>query len=170
MFLKATFSFLLAVWLGAFGAFACQPLPKPRDAVVLQVSGEIARTNAGAEARFDRGMLRALDWETTQSFTKWTDGPQAFSGPTLAAVLDAVSAQGTRIKAYALNDYAVEFPISDAGRYNVLLAMEQDGKPMRVRNKGPIWIIYPIASAEEAVNAPVNHKMIWQLDRLVVLP
>lgn len=167
---KGTVTAVVALWLGATWGWASEPLPQPSDAVLLTVSGEIGVTNTGGQAVFDRSMLRALDWQTLESFTKWTEGAQSFAGPSLAGVLQAVDARGTRIKAYALNDYSVELPISDAAEYGVLLAMENAGTPMRVRDKGPIWIIYQIKSPEAAVNAPTNHKMIWQLNRLEILP
>lgn len=167
---KGILTAVLTLWMGVSGALAGEPLPPPSQAVLLTVSGEIGLTNAGDQAAFDRAMLRALDWQTLESFTKWTEGEQTFTGPTLAAVLQAVDARGTRIKAYALNDYSVEIPVSDAAEYGVLLAVENGGKAMRVRDKGPIWIIYRIDTPEAAVNAPTNHKMIWQLNRLEILP
>lgn len=170
MLTRTTLFAFLAVWMGAFGASACAPLPAATDPVMLSVSGEISCTNAGDQARFDAAMLRALDWKVIETYTKWTEGPQTFSGPTLASLLASVGATGARLKAQALNDYAVELPTQDIDSYTVLLAIEHDGKPMRVRDKGPIWIIYRMGTQNAALHAAVNSRMIWQLVRLEVLP
>lgn len=157
---------LCAVWLSLCGAAADQPLrPDPR-AVVLTVSGAIDQSH---EIAFDRAMLRTLDWVEVETFTPWTKGPQRFSGPRLSAVLDAVRARGVRLKAVALNDYTVEIPVKDAQTHQVILALEHEGRAMGVRQKGPVWLIYPHATQASAENSPVSHKMIWQMTHLMIL-
>lgn len=157
-----------ALWcVVACGAALAAPLPEPQGQVLLEVSGEIGATN-GDSARFDLDMLRALDWREIETFTSFTSGPQRFAGPTLASLLQAVEAQGVRIHATAINDYFVEIPVVHAAQHDVLLAVEMNGKRMRVRDKGPIWVVYPLS--EEAARAkPFDTEMIWQLTRISVL-
>lgn len=138
----------------------------PASQVLLTVSGAIAHPH---DMVFDRDMLRALDWQEIETFTKWTEGPQQFSGPSLSALLAAVGARGGRLRAVALNDYAVEIPIEDAALHNVILAMEHGGAEMGVRQKGPVWVIYPQLSQALAEESPFSHKMIWQMTRLTIL-
>lgn len=162
-------SFLLclcALWLTVTAAYADHPgQPAPGD-VVLTVSGVIDHRHA---VTFDREMLRALDWEEVQTFTKWTEGPQRFSGPRLSAVLEAVGARGVRLKAVALNDYTVEIPVTDAAAHHVILAIEHEGQTMGVRQKGPVWIIYPHGSQARAEASTFSHRMIWQMTHLMIL-
>jgi hypothetical protein len=58
-------------------------------------------------------------------------------------LLKKVGASGTEITAVALNDYKVKIPIADFDKVNVILAYRRDGKAMPVRDKGPLWIMYP---------------------------
>ena len=131
--------------------------------VLLTVTGKVD----GGQVSFDREELRSLDWQEITTFTSFTEGQQTFAGPTLASVLRAVAARGERIHATAINDYTVSFPFADAEEHDVLLAMEHNGRPMRVRDKGPIWVVYPL-SEDEAAAQKRDAEMIWQLDRLIV--
>lgn len=150
-----------ATWAVAAG------LNAPTGAVLLTVSGEISAHNGQGEARFDRDMLQGLDWREVRTFTSFTEGEQVFAGPTLASLLAAVGAKGTTIHATAINDYSVPIPVEHALAHNVILAMDRDGKPMRVRDKGPIWVVYPL-SESDAAKQTFDEEMIWQLDRLSV--
>lgn len=156
-----------AAWLAATAALA--QLPDADGQAILVVAGDIAQTNAGEEAHFDVDMLRNLDWVEIETYTSFTEGPQRFAGPTLASLLRAVEAQGSKMTATALNGYFVSIPIDHAQAHDVILAMEHNGERMRVRDKGPIWVVYPLS--ESAARAkPFDTEMIWQLQRLEVQP
>lgn len=151
----------------AGGGNAAQ-LDAPSGPVVLNVSGDITHSNADAVARFDSDMLRALDWVDVASYTDWTEGQIVFGGPTLQSLLDAVGVTSGIIHAVALDEYTVDIPVSDALEFGVILAMERDGKPMRVRDKGPVWVIYPKPTAEDVKDSTNNAKMIWQVKELII--
>lgn len=139
-------------------------LPPPRGPVILTVAGTIERTNVGGLAEFDLDMLLAMPQTQVRTDTFWTDGPQEFSGVPLADLLAHVGADGATLRATALNDYAIEIPVSDASDHGVLLALEHNGALMRVRDKGPIWVVYP--NPDDVPEA--RNRMIWQLRRLDV--
>ena len=111
-------------------------LPVPQGRVLLTVTGAIDNTNVDGTAQFDRAMLEAL----------------------------GANDQNV-VRAAAINDYRVEIPVSDAAEHEVVIALEHNGKPMRVRDKGPMWIIYPIEQSE-VKDSEFNSKMIWQLSTL----
>ena len=164
-YLRRTFLIAVAISIGS-GAFASM-LKAPTGAVILSVSGAIEQTNQEGVAEFDRDMLTELDWTTIESYTTWTEGPKKFTGVPLATLLDAVGANGTELVATALNDYSVKIPVADAEEHDVLLALEMDGEQMRIRDKGPIWVIYPQSEAE-AAEPEFDEKMIWQLKSLEI--
>ena len=161
---------LLAVLcLGPLMARA-QEQAAPAGEVLLTISGEIARTDATGVARFDRAMLEALEQQSFETTTIWTEGPQRFSGVSLQVLLEAVGAQGTLLRATALNDYAVEIPVSDAVPGGPLVAYLQNGAPMSVREKGPLWIVYPFDSSAAYQTEQTYARSIWQLVAIEVLP
>ncbi len=153
----------LIVLAGAAGA---GDLGRPAGKVILTISGDIEHTNAGDRAEFDRTMLEALGTSELTVETAWTDGRPTFSGVLGSRILDAVGARGDEIVARAINDYQVTIPISDLRRYPILFALKQDGRYMRVRDKGPIWVIYPRETNPELDNEETKQKWIWQLSSI----
>lgn len=143
-------------------------LEKPVGKIILTVSGNITNTNAGDKAVFDRDMLEALGSAELSVNTPWTDGRQVFIGVPGKRVLDAVGARGEKMLAKAINDYQVEIPLSDLRNYPVLFALKQNGKYMRVRGKGPIWIIYPRETYPELDTDEITDRWVWQLEEIVI--
>ncbi len=161
------FLLLLCAMLTPFAAPGAG-LEQPTGKVILTVSGKISHTNSGDKALFDRAMLEALGVDELTVETAWTDGRPTFSGIRGAKILDAVGAQGATIVARAINDYQVEIPASELREYPVLFALKQDGRYMRVRDKGPIWIIYPRETYPELDTEQHKDKWIWQLESIQI--
>ena len=159
---------LLASACVAGPALASEPLPLPEGDVILEVRGAIGRQNVGDAALLDRTLLESFGTATMQTATPWTDGRPVFEGVPATRLLAALDASGEVIVARALNDYEVEIPVSDFERYDVLFALKQDGRYMRVRDKGPIWIVYPMDEHPEVGNQELQQRWIWQLKSLYV--
>ena len=68
----------------------------------------------------------------------------------------------------ALNDYSLIVPARDAFEYEVILAVLREGEPMSVREKGPIWVIYPMDSYPELQDDVYNDRLVWQLKSISV--
>jgi hypothetical protein len=134
----------------------------------LTVSGNIERPTDGAAATFNRAALRRLGTVTLRTSTIWTDGRPEFEGVLARDVLEAVGARGETVTAGALNDYVADIPIEDFYRYDVLLALEQDGVELTLRDRGPIWIVYPRDQHPELQDPLHDQKMVWQLEELQV--
>ena len=69
----------------------------------------------------------------------------------------------------ALNDYAATVPIDDFAKFNVILAMKRDGQYMPVRDKGPLFVIYPYDSSPELKSQVYYARSVWQVKSLEVL-
>lgn len=138
--------------------------------VEISVSGNIASKLKGAHEITGENVaivdLEKLPQTEIRTYTDWTDGLQVFSGVLLKDLIDAVGASGNEIVATALNDYSATIPISDAYDFSVLLAIKHNGSYMRVRDKGPIWIVYPSKASFTAKVNPYNDRMVWQLSQL----
>lgn len=101
--------------------------------------------------------------------TPWTEGTSTFDGVLLRDLIRQLGITGSTIKLVALNDYTITIPVSDLDAYDVILAYGRDGVPMPVRDKGPLWVIYPLDDHPE-LNAQETHaKMIWQVRRMEVM-
>jgi hypothetical protein len=160
---------LVVLWLvGTLAASSvrAEELPRPTGEVILSVTGDITRTNAPMRADFDRGMLVALGEQSFTTSHSWADKPTTFTGVPVARLLDAVGAQGTKIRAVAVNNYSVELDVAEMRRYPVLLAMKADGVDLQLRDRGPLWIVYPRDNHRELRDERHNFKWIWQLRSL----
>lgn len=159
---------LLLTCLGAWARGVHAALAAPRERVVLSLSGRISLRNRGDEADFDLDMIAALPQHSFQTRTPWDKLPRKFSGPLLRELLNAVGAQGRTLQAVALNDYKVMIPVEDAQRFDVIVCHRVDDQPMRVRDRGPLFIVYPFDSHTELQNPRYFSRSIWQLRRLDV--
>lgn len=154
----------LAWWVGTARA-----LDPPSSAVVLTVQGRVRLPNDGKRAQFDMAMLEALPQRTLQTRTPWYPQARRFTGPLLRDLLAAAGAQGSSLRLVALNDYQVDMPMDDAVRHDVIVARLMDDKPMAVRDKGPLFIIYPFDAQPELRSAVYYGRSAWQLRTIEVL-
>lgn len=143
-------------------------LDAPKGPVVLTVKGSITETNGPDGASFDIEMLNALAQRTTVTKTPWTEGEPSFTGPLGSAILDAVGASGTTMVVTALNDYAAEVPLADFREHEVILATAQDGQPLSVRDKGPLFLIYPFDSNPDLYTEAYFSRSVWQIKSIEI--
>ncbi len=95
--------------------------------------------------------------------TPFLPGTTTFEGVLLRDLLKAAQLEAPRLVMTALNDYRVEVPAADAAQYDVIVAYKLDGQYMRIRDKGPFWLVYPLDRHPELQNGATATKMIWQM-------
>lgn len=152
---------------------ALLPLPAlaletPAGPVVLSVTGRLSKPNREGQAQFDMAMLAALPQHHITQKTPWYPVPRKFSGPLLRDVLAAAGAQGQQIEARAINDYKVSIPMEDAQAHDMLVARLLDDQPMPLRDKGPLFVIYPFDSQAKLRSSVYYSRSIWQLKAMDV--
>ncbi len=116
-----------------------------------------------AERTLDLAAVEALPQVEFTTETPWTSGDQRFSGPSLGtlAALGGVPVSSARI--IALNDYEMDVPAEDWETNGAILATRLNGENMRVAEKGPYWVMYPISS-DSKLNTQFYHgRMVWQV-------
>lgn len=152
--------------LGCLLAVISMSLPdivRAEDAVILTVSGRDAETGEPVVRELSMADIEAMESSVLKTTTIWTSGEQEFRGVTLPELFGSLKIEvPASLRCMALNEYSVELPFSDTRETTVLMAYQLDGAYMRVRDKGPLWIIYPRDSG--IINAA--DKMIWQLREL----
>ena len=138
-------------------------LAAPTGPIVLTITGAIDNTNADGAAVFDMAMLDALPGRTARVPTPWYDTDRTFSGPLLSAVLDAVGAHGDALTVTAVNNYSAELPVTDATEHPVIFATRIDGKTLSVREKGPLFVIYPFDLDKSLYDETHFGRSVWQV-------
>ena len=150
-------------------AFA-EALPRPEGQTLLSISGQIDNTNAEGAAHFDLAMIDALPLRETVTTTPWYEGPQRFSGPLLSDLMAAIGASGSALRIIAINDYAATMPWTDIESVPVILAVRHNGETMSVRDKGPLFVIYPFDEYPELHDEVYFSRSVWQVAAIEVLP
>lgn len=152
-------------------AMPVAPLGAPVGEVVLTVRGAIGAANTtDGSARFDAAMLEGLPRTAFATSTIWTEGVVHFAGVDLLTLLQRLGVTSGALLVTAINDYSVRIPVADLRRGAPILADRRNGQPMSIRDKGPLWLVYPYDSAPEFRNEVVYSRSVWQVDRIEVLP
>ena len=143
-------------------------LPQPLGTVLLTISGQIENTQDGKTVRLDLAQLKQLKSNTFNIQTRWSDSVHRYQGPLLSAVLNYVGAQGSVVHLTALNDYTTDIDQEYIDKYEPILAWEEDGKQLSVREKGPLWLLLPNDKFPELNAETHSGKMIWQLTQIEI--
>lgn len=160
---KAVF---LCGFIGSYGpAWSVEPTTST-GAPILTVSGKINGQDSAEKVEFDLADLEAMGMTEVQTTTIWTDGVLTFVGVSLDVLVDRFEVESGTILASAINDYVVQIPVSDAVPNGPIIAYRVNGKEMSVRDKGPLWIVYPYDSNANYRTEVIYSRSIWQLDRL----
>lgn len=167
MLLKRVFINLILIFMMVSGATA-QTLSKPENKPILVISGAIENTNNEGTAEFDREMLMALGLQTVETTNPWYEGKTRFEGVLLDQLMTLVGAKGTAIRVVALNDYVTTIPLEDFKKFKVILAMKRDGNLITVREKGPLFIIYPYDSDPQLQSQTYYTRSAWQVAEIIV--
>lgn len=136
----------------------------------LEVAGKIDIVTDPVKKNylFTDKQLLAMPIRSIVTSTSWTP-PRKFEGISLADILTRVGARGNTLTIYALNDYYIDVPLSDVEKYNMILAYKMDGERLKIRNFGPLFLVYPRDTAGPELNSPLyNSRFIWQVDRIVI--
>ena len=121
-------------------------------------------TNGPKTVTYTLEALLALPQELVVTTNDYVDDLTTFQGPSLKSVLEESDiGDDATLKMVAINDFASSVPAGDAFEYQVILAVLSDGEEMSVRDKGPIWVIYPMTDNTELQDDIYNGRLVWQL-------
>jgi hypothetical protein len=86
----------------------------------------------------------------------------------MKVLLEHVGAKGETADVMALNNYQTAIPVADFTTYPVILATKMDGEPMTVRNKGPLFIMYPFDAVPELQTELYLSRAAWQVRTITI--
>lgn len=134
------------------------------DKTVLTIKGDGIR----APIHLSMEKLQTLPAIEVSTETIWTDESHKYKGILISTLISKSGATGKTLSMTALNDYTIEVPVDTLIRNNAFIAYQQDGKAMRVRDKGPLWLLYPFSDSPH-INTPFYQShSIWQLRSILV--
>jgi len=157
----------LAMTVAFAGSVSAQQVAAAGEPV-LEVSGAISKKNRGDKMVFDLAALQKLPQATIETSTPWNSAVTKFEGVSGKAFIEAIGAKGKTIKARAINDYTIEIPVDDFLSKGVILAMKSNGQMLSVRDRGPLWVMYPFDHDAALRDKQHQRRSIWQLVSITV--
>ncbi|OYU48096.1 MAG: oxidoreductase [Rhizobiales bacterium PAR1] len=156
----------VALTVGLIGSATISSAETPAPGkVVLRIEGKL---KDGKSVEFSRADLEKLGVSTIRTTTPWYDGVQTFEGVPLAALMHKVGADGRKAQVVALNKYRTEIPFNDFAQYQPILALKRDGQYMDVKDKGPLFIVYPFDAKPELKSEQYYGRSAWQVRTISV--
>jgi hypothetical protein len=128
---------------------AGEKISAPKGEVVLTVTGDIGTANKGKKLELDLASLEKMRRVRVEAAEPFLKRRVTFEGVLLSDLLDVagVPDSASKVSLTALDDYKVDFTVSDVRSSQMLLATKADGKHMPVDRSGPIRIVFPDGSA-----------------------
>lgn len=146
-----------------------ESLPPPTGPVVLIISGNLLRANVDDEAHLDLDMIRKLDRIELRTTTPWESEPQSFTGVRISDLLAYVGSRSQSMVAFGFDDYRFtlkELPLHD---FPIIIAYQQNGQEIPLRQLGPLRIVFPYSDYPELDSTINEFSAVWQLVRLQLL-
>lgn len=125
---------------------------------------------SGQELTFTREELESLPQTTFTTSTPWTKGTHTYQGPKLHFITTKLPQTVHTIRIYAINGYSYDIEIQELHKYPFVLATQQDGKNLTLRNKGPLWVLLPF---DQNPSFTSKHRLlnqaVWQVNKIKAL-
>jgi hypothetical protein len=143
-----------------------------QDKVELKVDGVIEKTTSKDQKTFEFTLakLKSMPAKDVPAANKYVTGKAVFKGVLLRDLLKEV---GVKPNAKSVifegsDGYTVRAPIDDA-KWNVIIAYEVNGKAMPPKEKGPLWVIYPLDEKPDGLSLrDAVDRMVWNLKKVSV--
>ncbi len=143
----------------------CFPINGNAEETILTISGKTDKTSVSS-LKMTLSEFEAIEKSTIKTKTPWHKEITTFSGVSGKALLKYLGAKATTVDAIAINDYKVSIPVSDLSGSGLIFATRKNDVPMSVREKGPIFVVYPFDANESLNNEVIYGRSIWQVKTL----
>lgn len=123
--------------------------------------------NGSEQLEYTADELAAMPQTTILTENEFVDGQVSYRGPLVRDVLaEAGLDKLESVRFVAANDYYVDIPTQNFRDYDAILALEADGERLSRRDKGPIWLMYPISDHPELHDPTYSRRLIWQVVKI----
>jgi hypothetical protein len=128
------------------------------------------KVNGETVAHYSRTEIESLEaWGELETETPWTDQSTRYEGiPFRTLIPPETPLDGKEVRLLARNGYLIEVPLSTILKGDGFLAFKADGKWMRLRDKGPVWLIFPFSQHPELNDGEYRRIAVWMLEEIDV--
>ena len=142
------------------------PAPSRAAGFAARPSIPLRILSGGTETVLRTRDLSAMPQRSVKAVTPWTEGVVTFSGVPFETLAREFGGDAGRVTLKAINAYKITLEVPELLADEALLAIRMNGRPMPVRDKGPIWLVFPSARRPELAHADNVHRWIWQIDEI----
>lgn len=168
LYRSCKWNLILAVFALAWMSAVAQVQPN-QERTVLTVSWADGH---GTPVKFSLSALEKLEhkklvMELPPNFG--LPGKHEWSGVPLRSVLAAAKIEHfSTMRVVALDGYQVSVPAEDLTRYDPILAYRRDGQYIAIRDRGPLFLLYPFDQYPELQKVLFLNRTIWQASTITL--
>ena len=119
-----------------------------------------------AQLTLDRQVLLTLPQASMKTRVPWHDEPVRFEGPLLSSLIEHLQIRGDTLVVTGLDGYSTRVSLAESDAMRAMLAHRGNGKPLNVREFGPLLLLYPEGhglSSQQRL-----FRTVWQVTRIDV--
>lgn len=146
-------------------SFTTSAIPLHAEEIILSIRGMPGKEEPIDYSMRDIEAMATIDFVTS---TPWTNGPIRFTGIPLSQFVYGQDTGTLRMR--ALNDFVQNMPLAEIGELSPIVAFAVNGKRISVRDKGPLWVVYPFDSDIKFQTETIYARSVWQLRNLIIIP
>lgn len=114
--------------------------------------------------------IQSLPETTYQTELPWLKKSSEFTGIKLSTLLtEAYGSIPELVDVKGLNNYHVHISRADIINYQPILAYKKDNHYIKVRDKGPYWVVYPLNLYPELNRTKYHLQMVWQVSEITLV-
>jgi len=157
---RAVFSSILClVWLW--------PLVVNADTTsMLTVVASETSHSANSQVTLDRTALLSLPQASMESKVPWHDESARFEGPLISSLMEHLDIRGDTLVVTGLDGYSTRIPLVEAFETKAMLALRCNGRPIDVREFGPLILLYP--QGHGLSSQQLLFRTVWQVTHITV--
>ncbi len=159
-------------WLAAILMLASMPVASAQNVASRSTSTPVILTITGPGGSPSHDLtladLEKLPKAEIRTTTPWHDGVQHFEGVSLQVLMESLKLNGANAQVVALNRYRTTIPTKDFSDHKPILAYRRNGAAMEVREKGPLFVIYPYDANAALKNDTYFSRSAWQVRSISV--
>lgn len=141
-----------------------EAISRPRGEIVLTLSGNMTKFNAGDTFQYDMENLKMLPYTEITTPDPHLDANITYGGVLLKDILNSVSPENPQeIKIVAKDGYSAVIKVADLD-LGILIAYTADGEEISEKAGGPLKIIF----SEEAQKVYAPENWVWWITDLEI--
>ncbi len=139
-------------------------IPPPESEPILTISGKIGANKLANTLQMDRATIERAGVVEYRVKDPFSGESVRYRGVLMRDLLELwqVDEDAQQVYLVALNDYAIEVPLSEFYQYPVLFALQADGVYMEPDTQGPAMLVYPLDQYAFDLTK-VKRNWIWQI-------